>query len=65
MIEEALARLADEAGQMTVEEAVTESLAQVARGERRELTDSVFDELLAQSERDAGSGRPVRDNIRY
>jgi len=65
VIEEALARLADEANRITVEEAVAEALAQVERGEARELTDSVFDELLAQSERDANSGRPVRDDIRY
>jgi Arc/MetJ-type ribon-helix-helix transcriptional regulator len=65
VIEDALTRLADDAGRMTVEEAVAEALAQVERGEGRELTDSVFDELLAQSELDTRSGRPVRDDVRY
>jgi Arc/MetJ-type ribon-helix-helix transcriptional regulator len=65
VIEDALIRLADDADRMTVGEAVAEALAQADRGEGRELTDAVFDELLAESEHAAGSGILVRDDIRY
>jgi len=50
---------------MTVAEAVAESLAQVERGEGRELTDDVFDELLRESETDAQRGVTVRDEAKY
>lgn len=67
VIVEALRRLAhDEALPMvTVAEAVAESLAQIERGEGRELTDDVFDDLLKKSEVDAERGVPVRDAVRY
>ncbi len=64
----ALRRLADDdkaLPTMTVAEAVAESLAQIERGEGRELTDDVFDDLLKQSEVDAERGVPVRDAVRY
>lgn len=62
----ALERLADDDGPtMTVAEAVAESLAQIERGEGRELTDDVFDDLLKKSEADAEQGVPVRDAVRY
>ena len=50
---------------LTVAEAVAESLAQIERGEGRELTDDVFDDLLKQSEVDAECGVAVRDAVRY
>lgn len=66
VIEDALERLADTPEPtMTVAEAVAESLAQLERGETRELTDDVFDQLLRQSERDAEQRVPVRDDVRY
>ncbi len=63
----ALRRLADEEAlpTVTVAEAVAKSLAQIERGEVRELTDDVFDELLKKSEVDAEHGVPVRDAVRY
>lgn len=65
VIEEALARMADEVSRVTVAEAVAEADAQMSRGEGRLLTDAVFEELLARSEEDAAAGKPVRDDIRY
>ncbi len=67
VIVEALRRLADdeEMETITVAEAVAESLAQIERGDVRELTDDVFDELLKQSETDAMQGAPVRNAVKY
>lgn len=67
VIVEALRRLANDEPfvTMTVAEAVAESLAQIERGQVRELTDDVFDDLLKQSEADAKRGAPVRDEARY
>ena len=67
VIVEALRRLSDDEAlpTVTVAEAVAESLAQIERGEGRELTDDVFDELLRQSETDARLGVPVRNAVRY
>jgi putative addiction module CopG family antidote len=66
VIAEALERFAEEPYEtMTVEEAVAEARAQVARGEARELTDVVFNEILELSENDANRGVPVRDDVRY
>ncbi len=63
----ALQRLAnvEEMETMTVAEAVVESVAQIERGDVRELTDDVFDELLKQSETDAMQGAPVRNAVKY
>lgn len=62
VIVEALRRLADEEpdDRVTVAEAVANSLAQMERGEVRDLTDDVFDDLLRQSETDVAQGVPVR-----
>ncbi len=67
VIVEALRRLADDEPfvTMTVAEAVAESLAQIERGEVRELTDDVFDDLLKKSEADAEHGVPVREEARF
>ncbi len=67
VIVEALRRLADdeEMETMTVAEAVVESVTQIERGDVRELTDDVFDELLKQSETDAMQGAPVRNAVKY
>lgn len=67
VIVEALRRLADDDldDRVTVAEAVAESLAQIERGETRELTDAVFDDLLHQSESDEARGIPVRDAVKY
>ena len=67
VIVEALRRLADDEpdDRMTIAEAVAESLAQIERGEVRELTDDVFDDLLKKLEADAEHGVPVRDAVRY
>jgi Arc/MetJ-type ribon-helix-helix transcriptional regulator len=54
VIEDALTRLADDAGRMTVEEAVAEALAQVARGEVIEYTD----DFLKRSAGRAGEQPP-------
>ena len=66
VIVEALRRLADDEAMatVTVAEAVAGSLAQIERGQVRELTDDVFDDLLKQSEADAKHGAPVRDEAR-
>jgi putative addiction module CopG family antidote len=70
VIEDALSRFADEAEPdfeptMTLAEAIAEPLAQLERGEGRELTDEVWEEILRQSELDAVRGLPVRDEIKY
>jgi putative addiction module CopG family antidote len=70
VIEDALARFADEAEPefeptMTVAEAIAEPLAQMERGEVIEMTDELWEEILRQSERDAARGVPVRDEIKY
>jgi len=67
VIVEALRRLADEEliPMVTVAEGVAESLAQIERGEVRELTDDVFDDLLKKSEADAEHGVPVREEARF
>ncbi len=66
VIAAALERLAIEEGPtVTVAEAVAESLAQIERGEGRELTDELFDEMLRQSDIDASRGLVVHDDIRY
>jgi Arc/MetJ-type ribon-helix-helix transcriptional regulator len=66
VVEVALARIAEDvAPAVTIDEAVAESLTQIARGEGRELTDDVFDELLKLSEEDARVGRSVRDDVKY
>lgn len=70
VIEAALEQLADAPEPvieptMTVAEAVAEAIEQYKRGEGRELTDEVWEEILRDSERDAALGLPVRDEIKY
>jgi putative addiction module CopG family antidote len=67
VIADALERLADEENdtRMTVEEAVAESLAQMERGEGRELTEEVWQEILIASEEDSLRGIPISDDVKY
>lgn len=63
---EALQLMADDrSSTMTVDEAIADSLVQIERGEGRELTDDVYDELLKQSEIDAERGTQARNEVRY
>jgi Arc/MetJ-type ribon-helix-helix transcriptional regulator len=65
VIEEALARLADEAGRVTVEEAVAEALAQVERGEAIEYTDDFLKRSAARGRTAAAdTGCAMRSGIR-
>ena len=44
---------------------VIEAIAQMERGDTRELTEEVWSEIRAQSEADAWNGVPISDDVKY
>jgi putative addiction module CopG family antidote len=66
VIADALERLSeDNDTRMTIAEAVREPLAELARGEGRELTDEVWQEIVITSEEDSRRGIPISDDVKY
>ena len=66
VIAEALERFAEEPFEtMTVEEAVAEARAQIARGEGVEYTDDFLERSAQRARENMRLGRKVRDDVKY
>jgi Arc/MetJ-type ribon-helix-helix transcriptional regulator len=66
VIADALERLSeDDDNRITVEEAVAEARAQVARGETTPWTDDMLEKSRARAIEKSRQGIPVRDDVRY